>query len=292
MPSDRIRVMTFNVRGSFEEKHPERLWKNRAATNVETIRRHSPDLIGFQEVASENRAVYEKELPGYTHTTGRPTTLSQESRWVTFNPIYWKADRFTLVDSGGFFLSPQPDQWSKGWDAAFVRAATWVRLRSTTTGMDLLHLNTHLDHVGEEARQRSTHLIINRLNQLQNDLPLLVSADFNSRAWAPVDEAAIDYPPAVHRDALPPGGTVHKLFMQAGFRDTYCEAGNRDHLDMNTFHAFMGGGFPPCALRIDWILTHDGARRWHTRDYAIIRDHSGRVYPSDHYPVMANLVLE
>ncbi|MDQ4106965.1 MAG: hypothetical protein M3157_07325 [Actinomycetota bacterium] len=64
-----IRVMSFNVRGASHEDGIN-VWGERAAMNVETIRRYGPDIIGFQEVQSENLEVYERELPGYARLPG------------------------------------------------------------------------------------------------------------------------------------------------------------------------------------------------------------------------------
>ncbi len=284
--------MSFNVRGSFPEKHPPRLWENRADLNVRTIQKYAPDIIGFQEVQAENSAVYAERLPEYAQTFGREETGDKAPEWVFYNPIYWRRERFEMVACGGFFLSDTPDVWSKGWDAAFVRGANWVHLRDVATGAMLFHLNAHLDHVGETARIEGSKLILEKIATLNSGDPAVITADFNSRAWQPPDEDDIDYPSTVRRDALPPGGTVHGVYMAGGFRDTYDEAGYQNHLNMNTFHAFMGEDFPPCGLRIDWVLIRDGTeRRIDTEGFDVLRDAEPPVYPSDHYPVMAELSL-
>lgn len=283
-------VMSFNVRGAFPERHPERLWENRADLNTRTIQRHAPDLIGFQEVQSENTAIYAQHLTDYQYTTGRDR--QHPGRWISYNPIYYKTARWTALASGGFFFSDTPEVWSKGWDGAFVRGATWVRLQSQQSGAEVIHINAHLDHLGEQARVESARLIAQLLPQISDGLPVILTADFNSRAWSPEDESNIPYPPTVHRDKLPPGGTVHNILTAAGFRDTYHEAGHQDKLDMNTFHGFLGENFPACALRIDWVLIRDGdSQRIMTEDFRILQDAEPPVYPSDHYPVMARLTL-
>lgn len=284
--------MTFNVRGSFPENRRERLWENRAQLNVETIQRQHPDLIGFQEVQQANRDVYDEELIDYGVDAGREESGDKDPQWVFFNPIYWRTQRLKRLDSGGFFLSETPDVWSRGWDAAFVRGATWVRFEDQATGFQFVYLNAHLDHVGEESRLASSRLIVSQLDAIAPGMPCIVTADFNSRAWAPDNEEAIAYPSVVRRDALPPGGTVHAIFTDGGFRDTFIEAGHYDQLDMNTFHAFLGDEFPPCSLRIDWILVRDGDRHiWQTDMCDIVRDGDPPVYPSDHYPVVADVRL-
>ena len=288
--------MSFNVRGNFPEKYEARLWDTRADLNVRTIRKYQPDIIGFQEVQPQNSAVYTQQLTAYDRAFGwegdADVDTEEDTRWVFYNPIYWRRDRFELVESGGFFLSDTPDVWSKGWDAAFVRGANWVRLRSLQSGAEVVHLNAHLDHIGETARIEGSKLIVQRLNAVNPGLPSIVTADFNSRAWQPPDEDKIKYPSVVRRDALPPGGTVHQVYMDADFRDTYDEAGHYNQLNMNTFHAFMGEEFPSCGLRIDWVLIRDGAElQIETESFNILRDGEPPVFPSDHYPVMAEVAL-
>ena len=282
--------MSFNVRGAYPERSKSYLWENRAQFNVETIQQHDPDIIGFQEILTPNETYYAEQLPEYCATVGRPD--GYHGQWITHNPIYYKADRWTLIDEGGFFFSDTPDIWSKGWDAAYVRGATWVRLQSTFSGSQIIHINAHFDHVGEVARVESTRLLLKRLPSFIDGLPTILTADFNSRAWSPPDEATLTYPPPVRRELLPPGGTVHGVLLAADFRDTYYEAGHQDQLNMNTFHGFLGDEFPPCTLRIDWVMIRDGVGQTiDTDDFKILRDAKPPIYPSDHYPIMATLHL-
>jgi len=123
-----IRVMTFNIRGSFHHWDDENRWEYRAALNVATIRQHAPDLIGFQECQSGNMDAYRAQLPEYQYVMGPKT--GEEDFW-DYNPIFWKAERFALIDSGGFWLSRTPDHWSKDWGSDEARGVTWVKLRCT-----------------------------------------------------------------------------------------------------------------------------------------------------------------
>lgn len=283
----RFRLMTFNIRGSFQEVEARNLWQTRADCNVKTIQRHDPDIIGFQEMQLPNTQTYQHRLPDYQSRPGITADTQKSPGWIMHNPIYWK--HFEKVDCGGFFLSETPHVWSKSWDASFVRSATWAIFR--TEERAFLYINAHLDHIGEQSRVESAKLIVQQADAIGGDLPVIVTADFNSRAWAPPNEDDIDYPPTIIRKYLPPPNTVHKVFTEAGFRDSYIEAGHKNQLDMNTYHGFLGTDFPPAALRIDWILVRNGRHEIGVESCEIIRDHDGDVYPSDHYPVMANLMI-
>ena len=271
-----IRVMSFNIRGSFAIQDGVNAWTNRAGLNAQTIKRHAPDVIGFQELQSGNLAVYREQLPEYAYLLG-PETGNREP--YTYDAIFWKASRFECLASGGFWLSRTPDTHSADWDTDCIRAAAWVKLRCTDTGQEFLHLNTHLDHVSEQARVEGSKLILQKIEELQADgLPVTVTGDFNCR----------------------PGSDAYRLWLQSGFSDAHLAAGNVDSETSHTFHGFQGQDFVPSdsslPLRIDWILTRDGA----IRDGAqciqialcvIVRDAEPPLYPSDHYPILAELKL-
>jgi endonuclease/exonuclease/phosphatase family metal-dependent hydrolase len=75
---DALKVMSFNVRGSFRDLGKQEAWPNRAAENVATIRRHAPHLVGLQECQRGNLSTYREHLPRYEETP-RPTTSTPSS---------------------------------------------------------------------------------------------------------------------------------------------------------------------------------------------------------------------
>ncbi|MEJ7654815.1 MAG: endonuclease/exonuclease/phosphatase family protein [Chloroflexia bacterium] len=132
------KIMTFNIRGAVHDDG-ENAWPKRAALNVETIRRADPDLIGFQEFQDGNREYYDRELTGYERCVGPRYGNAEPYEYAA---IYWKPDRLSLVDSGGFWLSTTPDEYSGAWETVCIRCAAWVRLRPADGGREFLHLNT------------------------------------------------------------------------------------------------------------------------------------------------------
>lgn len=283
-------LMSFNIDGYRADCAAERRWDNRAALCMSILQRYGPDLIGFQEVQEQNRPALEIELAEYVAEYG-VKSCDQQDEHSKYNPIYWKKDRFDRIEGGAFYLSKTPERWSKSWDAEHVRSLTWVRLRCRQTGISFIHANTHLDHRGLQSRIESSELIVQRLMALHRvgNLPVLLSGDFNARAWSPSAENVYTYPPPVLPTYLPPGGTVHRVYTEHGFTDSYLEAGCRNQLAMNTYHDYFGDAFPPVALRIDWILYLNGEQKIQVQKYQLIRDASPPVHASDHYPIMALL---
>jgi endonuclease/exonuclease/phosphatase family metal-dependent hydrolase len=269
-----LRVMTFNIRGGVHQDG-ENAWPHRAALNVATIARHAPDLIGFQELQRSNEEVYDARLTGYRHELGPKAEFGEPHN---YNAIYWRPERLDPVAAGGFWLSETPERYSASWETRCLRAANWVRFRCLEDGAEFLHLNTHLDHVSELARVEGSKLVLRQLDELAGDrLPVILTADFNSN----------------------PGSTVYQLYRDGGFVDAYLAAGHGDGRDSNTFHGFEGVDYAPerhyHSDRIDWLFTRDSrdaAWRFCVRSCAIVRDAAPPLYPSDHYPVLAELRLD
>lgn len=272
-----LRVMTFNIRGN-QFSDGANVWPQRRDLNVATILERSPDVIGFQEVQRGNLAFYRERLGAYDCQLGRAGVARglAEERVC----IYWKRDRFERVDGGTFFLSEMPDRRSLGWGARLTRVANWARLREKESGLAFLLLNTHLDHESHLARLEGSRLIIRRLDALADpaDAATIITGDFNDPVLA---LPGLDLAPE----------RVMPIYTAAGFRDTFAEAGHADAPDVNTFHNFAGEGVAHYAQRLDWILVRDGARRAETRALEIVRDAAPPLYPSDHYPVVADLAL-
>ncbi len=86
-----------------------------------------------------------------------------------------------------------------------------------------------------------------------------------------------------------PGSEAYCIFIDAGYADTYTTAGTNGKV--NTYHGFKGADFDGDNLRIDWIMTRAGARSFTTRRCIVVTDAAPPLYPSDHYPVLAELEL-
>jgi endonuclease/exonuclease/phosphatase family metal-dependent hydrolase len=269
-----FRVMSFNIRGSDHPQDGANQWHLRSALNVATIRQHSPDVIGFQELQSGNLSTYQAELRDYHYILGNDASEHSEHP-----SIFWKPTTLDLLDSGSFWISETPEVYSESWNTDCVRAATWARFQEKSSGHRFLYLNTHLDHRSDWARTEGCRLLVRRIADLcQDNLPAILTGDFNCDAHQ--DPALSDH--------------NYRFLIENGFVDTYLAAGNSDEADSNTFHGFQGSEFADFGDwtgRIDWLLTLDGVQRFQVKSAIIIRDNAAPIYPSDHYPIMAELVF-
>src|SRR5688572_13434609 len=172
-----LRVMTFNVRYDTPSDGAN-AWPHRRDWVAALVRFHAPDAIGVQEALVHMLTDLDARLPGFARVgVGRADGRAGGE----FSAILYRSDRLELLDSGTFWLSPTPEvAGSKGWDTAIERIATWARFRDRRTGCRHLHVNTHFDHIGEEARQESARLIRRRLAALAGGLPVVVTGDLNA----------------------------------------------------------------------------------------------------------------
>lgn len=292
-----FRVMTFNIRGS---EHPDGInsWKNRADLNIEVIRRSVPQVIGFQEYQPGNQQTYDRRLLSYDYEIG-PAFARESEAGAYHCAIYWLRDRFDRLDGGAFYLNATPDAYALDWGIGHGRGVHWIILRDDRDGAEFLLANTHLPHDSEEGRIRGARLIIDKLGDISgNQLPIIVVGDFNSRPTVYL-EAWRGLLNDVQRDLLDEHwqwygyrNNVYESFKAAGYADSFIAAGNEDDACVATAHDFMGRTeLLKLNFRIDWILTRGNGRTIRCHTCEIIEQAQPPLFPSDHYPVIADIEL-
>lgn len=263
-----LRVMSFNIRYS-GARDGENSWPKRKESVIATIRAFNPDLLGLQEVLADQFDTLREMLPDYTAVG---VARDDGERQGEFSAIFFRSARFSPSDSGTFWLSMEPEKvGSTSWDAACVRICTWAKLRNRQSGFEFLHANTHFDHRSELARVESAKLLRDRLPQMAQGKPVILTGDFN----AIEDHEA--YKILVNAEV-----PEARRFFDA-YRLVHPER-SREEATFNGFKKTIVGS------RIDWIL--------HTRHFKplaaeIVRTATPEVpFVSDHYPVTAVLKME
>jgi endonuclease/exonuclease/phosphatase family metal-dependent hydrolase len=260
-----LRVMSFNLRYDNPGDGPNQ-WSNRKDRVAALIRYHRADVIGVQEALLGQLVDLEARLPGFARIgVGRTDGRSAGE----FSAILYRTDRFTIDDSGTFWLSPTPETpGSKGWDTAIERIATWARFRDRVTGCRWVHLNTHFDHVGQVARAESARLIRIRLAALAAGRPVVLTGDLNTE---PTD------PPyrILTRD------TIDQAI--APLTDAFLSSRTGNYGPTGTWNAFTA---IEADRRIDYVLVSAPIV---VHEHAILSDRWDDRFPSDHLPVIAEL---
>ena len=248
-----IRIMSFNIRCA-------EFTRARKIAVPQLVLEYLPDSVGMQECTYNWFKQLTSTLDNYAFIGVGRDTGDRSSRCGEMSPILYRTDKYNLIDSGTFWLSETPEEVSYGWDAACRRICTWVILENIQTGEQYVHINTHMDHKGEEARQNATAMITEFADTF--DLPTVITGDFN----------------------FDKGCDKYNHILEAGYFDTAELTENTD--TGRTYHAYDGGleGLP-----IDFIFTD--SEETAVSAFKIIRDQYDEAYPSDHYPVYADLIF-
>lgn len=257
-PENATRVMSFNVRCAND---PEGSIKNRSKIATAIIEQYAPDSFGVQEANTPWLLRLDAALGDKYERVGEPR--DKYGPLSEYSAVYYLKDKFNLLDEGTIWLSETPEvKYTKSFDSACYRIATWAVLENKETGEKYTHINTHLDHVLEETRVGQIKVLIEKFKELEKDGTVVCTGDFNT-----------------YTD----GGVYAEMCAAAD--DVGVTAKNAD--EGITFHSYgkkEDNGQGP----IDFIFTTKGVK---TETYKIIRNTAKDMYPSDHYPVVADILL-
>ncbi|MCA8912356.1 MAG: endonuclease/exonuclease/phosphatase family protein [Planctomycetes bacterium] len=255
-----LRVMTYNVHvdGSRDGDNP---WSIRRDLVASVIRFHQADVAGLQEASMDMIDDLDKRLPGYAWV-GEGSNGDGSG---VCDPIFWRTSRLEFLESEVFWLSPTPDEASTGWDAAYPRTVTFVKLRVRETGKVLYVFNTHFDHRGSDAREHSAALVAERVNKLPADAPVAFIGDMN---------------------CVPDSAPLQVLKDETQLRDAYSLSLTGNHGPSSSFMGFRPSRWT--GRRIDHIFVQNLVVQQH----AILNDEFDGRKPSDHYPVVAEVLFE
>lgn len=253
MEKVKIKVCTYNLQVGLAEG-----FKKRFALSLHRFYDDAPDIIGFQEALKEQQDIIEKWLPEYQVVGfGRGAKFDSESNCVAF-----RRDKFELYGFHQCWLSPTPYIPGTRFEeqSSCPRVVVDLLLKHKDRDLPFRYFNTHLDHIGEQARVLGMGQILKRIkfdNDLWN-LPVILTGDMNALPDSEAIKSAVnfaDYPLEDAAAALP-----------------------------YTFRREENGGQP----KIDYIFVSKGTE--HSEPY-LWEDLKEGVEPSDHYPVVCDIVI-
>jgi len=177
---------------------------------------------------------------------------------IAKNPIMFSKEKYEMISGGCFWLSEQPlIGGSKSWGTARARNANWVRLKDIKTQKEFRVINTHLDHISQESREKQISLIMNESGQYQEEFPQILAGDFNADSKNPVIE----------------------IIKEKGWLDTYASIHGTSYSE-HTCHGFLGKDSKSTKGPIDFIFSRGNIN---AQKAEIIKDSEKGRYPSDHY---------
>ncbi len=255
-----VRVMSFNIRNSHAND-----WEARKGLVYEVIGDYAPDVLGLQEANSFQLEELSNEFPQY----GKVGEGSMGGSKGQHCAILFLEERFKLADSGSFWLSENPTQPSKSWRSAHHRICTWVELLGRKTDRTLYIYNTHMDDGSREARENGSRMIMEHIQGKVQAAPFVFMGDFNARE----DSEALKIIKGNSEARQNPG-----IKMVDSFRVLY-----PDRENVGTYNGFTGQSDGP---KIDYIMIKPNMK---VREASILQTNLEGRYPSDHFPVTAQL---
>ncbi|WP_128546882.1 endonuclease/exonuclease/phosphatase family protein [Larkinella soli] len=258
-----LNVLSFNIRYN-NPQDGVNAWPNRKELAAKVFTDYNVDFAGLQEALAGQIADLQDQLPAYGWIgVGRDDGKFKGE----FSPIFYNKQKFSLDKQGTFWLSETPEvPGSKHWDAAITRVATYGIFSDIRTGKKLFVINTHFDHIGEQARQNSAKLLIRKIRELNEGLPVVLTGDFNTPENAP---------------------SIQTLTGDADFKLNNTERVSENaHTGGNsTFNGFKTDQRGPV---IDFVFVGPGLKV-ERHDYLPIMKEE--VFVSDHWPVLTRLSL-
>lgn len=255
--TETLKVMSYNIRyGTADDG--DYVWANRREAAAAMVLDQHPACFGVQEALDFQLTYLQENCPGYKYVgVGREDGKHDGEHMA----VFYDTDRVALEKWGTYWLSETPEVPSYGWDAACKRTATWTLLKDLDTGKHFYFVNTHLDHVGVEARRQGLLLLVDRIGQMNPEgYPMILCGDFNVHP----DNPCLDELRELMTDAW-------QTARMADFNLTWHDWGKnkRDHTPID--YIFYSG-FSAC----DSMLR-------------VTQPYKGCPYVSDHYPVTAVL---
>ncbi|MEC3965891.1 endonuclease/exonuclease/phosphatase family protein [Flagellimonas halotolerans] len=253
-----IDVISYNIRYDNPDDAPNN-WDNRKEFLISQLNFYNPDVFGIQEGLIHQVKEIDNGLKDYAYFgVGRDHGDERGEHTA----IFYNKERVKLIEQSTFWLSLTPDEPSKGWDAALPRTCTYGIFKNKSDGTKFMAFNTHFDHVGVKAREESSRLILEKIEELNTEnLPVVLIGDFNLES-----------------------NSRGVRVILGKMADAHIAAGNNAFGPQGTFNGFEFN--KPVERRIDYIFVSDS---FEVLKSAILSDSKDTRYPSDHLPVFARL---
>ena len=251
-----LKIATFNLRMD-TPSDGENAWFHRKDMVNDLIRFYGFDLFGTQE--------------GFTHQLNDILRLS-DYRFIGVGrddgkdagehcAIFYRSDRFKVLDHGDFWLSEHPEKPGRGWDGTCCnRICTWGKFEDLKNHKQFYFFNVHYEYEGDVARRESSNLMISRIKSIAGNQPVFLTGDFNA---FPTEEPI-------------------RILNDSGFlNDSYKITKEAPFGPVCTYHGY--DSTIKTEERLDYIWVTDSIQ---IDKYGVLTNTLYGHTPSDHFPVM------
>lgn len=258
-----MRIMTFNLRCDFFLDFNNR-WAMRKDIAVNLIKEYNCEIIGTQEVTQKMHSDLEDNLHGY-NIIGRPRSkkISDERNDILISK------ELEIVDHKTFWLSDSPEiEGSSKWYSLYPRICTTAVIELDNK-KKIRVCNSHLDCFLPQAREYGLKKLIEviKAEQKKENLPVIIMGDFNAT----------------------PNSRLIRNFKDGLYTDKRMIA--VQDIDTSIYKQGTRGNFKGKnnGLHIDYIFVSEEFKILNTQ---ILKYNENGKYPSDHYPILAEIDLK
>lgn len=239
---EKFTVMSFNILTTKPDEA-------RVDQVVTMILNNMPDTVGLQEASPYWMSCLKaSDLMKYYDCVGVGRNGGNEGE---YSAIFYKKDKFKLIDSGTKWLSSTPDTPNTKYDdSSYPRIMTYAVLEDKATGKQILHINTHLEHTKSAPREKQIKVLMKEAAKLGR-YPTVVTGDFNDQR----------------------NSGVYNTITGKGYLDAALTAEKPD----------SGITFPKSSKVLDYVFYTPNAV--YAKSFRVCSDKINGSYPSDHYPV-------
>jgi len=254
-------VASFNIHYIVPDDKNEN-WERRKHAVAKILKEMDADIVAFQEMETFDGGHYSKrnlqlDWIIFSTTGYKIAAIGDPKVFPHTQPIIYKADKYTVINQGFFFFSDTPDEiYSRQWNGGYPYFCSWVLLQIKNTDRTFYVYNVHNDYKSRSNRLKTSKLISERIEEIvDEDIPIIVLGDFNVQKW----DKELDMLKAIGLNIVPPSGSTNRIL-----------------------------GLPILPA-IDHILVSEGIKP--QSDIIIWRNRYDGVYPSDHFPISAELTF-
>ena len=270
-----LTVMSYNV--LYDMYYDDSQENSRDITALANfIKEQNADVFGTQEAMNEHKTAILKAMPNYACYEG----IQLKGGAGMSNMIFWNADKYKAVSKGFQYLTDTPYVESKIEESNSYRGFSYVVLESLTTKKQFLFVDVHLTYKDSDDNNSGTTVEKARLKQAQYLIKFLENKKFQTMPVVLVG----DFNSVPGSDALNAVENANRMDRALTIAKTKGDVGGtlatNSHKERSRYifdHIFVTG---------DRITTE-----YFTVVDKKINDSGAQRYPSDHLPVLAQIII-
>ena len=243
----------------------------------ELVREFDADICFFQECGPQTNRIGDGEAPVVDLMSDSYSEAFPEAADRNYTPVFYKKDKYNVIDSGYFLYDGLNDSNSK--------SVTWAILEEKETGKRMIAASTHLWWRFESENDNLQRLEnVSQLKQFCDEmvaktgLPIIVGGDFNNGKDSPQGDEP-------YHTMLKEGFCDIRLIADETSEEYTC---GRDYPMVHPDKSITARN--PAVSTIDYIFTYN-APNYKVKKFEVLTSETARK-SSDHSPILGVIEIQ